>query len=343
MKKPITLGIIILCTVGILAGASAIIKKSKEIPPNSADVIGNTVGNLYNGGYFCEKGDYVYFSNPYDNYALYRMRPDETEMERLLTTKTKCINIDDHYIFYYRFGSGDGEGLGYLIDSSGVYRADVKDGQNAVCLDKVNVEGLLLLGNSIYYDANDDTEIVLKKMDITTKEQEIAIPYKVVPSCGHKSSLYFADTLTDMNLKAYNPASGQVSTVFPSDVYQPIMSGNTIFYIDVHNGYALTSFDMATSVKTVLDTTRTDLFNVSKNYVYYQTSGKNPQLKRVARDGSSMSVIKDGAFNSIQITSRYVYFKEFNCELPVYKMEVDGSTYVNTFDRAYNAAMKNIK
>ena len=343
MKKLITILIIVLAAFGILLGATALIKKANEIPPNPSDFVGNTAGNLYNGGYFCEKNGYVYFANPYDNYALYRMLPDETQMERLLTTKTKCINVDEHYIFYYRSGSGEGEGLGYLIDTSGVYRADLKDGKNAVCLDKVTVENLLLLGNSIYYDAINEDEVSLKRMDISSKEQEIVLPYKVSACQGHNSCLYFADTLTDMNLKFFNPASGQISTMFESDVYQPIISGNTVYYIDVHNGYALTSLDLSTSTKTVLSKDRTDLFNVSKNYVYYQTSGKTPQLKRVSKDGTQDEVILDGAYNSIQVTSQYVYFKQFNCDIPVYRMEADGSTFVSTFDRAYNAALKNIK
>ena len=43
---------------------------------NDGYVNGNTAGNLYNEGYFCEKDGIVYFANPADNYCLYSMNPD---------------------------------------------------------------------------------------------------------------------------------------------------------------------------------------------------------------------------------------------------------------------------
>ena len=87
----------------------------RKIPENDVNVVGNTAGNLYNGGMFCEDDGYVYFSNAYDNYALYRMLPNETEMEKLISTQTKNINAAGKYFYYYQFGSGDGEGLGLSL------------------------------------------------------------------------------------------------------------------------------------------------------------------------------------------------------------------------------------
>ena len=40
---------------------------------NTSYVNGNTAGNLYNNGLFCEHDGTIYFSNPDDNYHLYSM------------------------------------------------------------------------------------------------------------------------------------------------------------------------------------------------------------------------------------------------------------------------------
>lgn len=48
---------------------------------NSGYVNGNSAGNLYNGGLFCESNGTVFFSNPSDNHRLYSMNPDGSDMK----------------------------------------------------------------------------------------------------------------------------------------------------------------------------------------------------------------------------------------------------------------------
>ena len=81
------------------------------------------------------------------------------------------------------------------------------------------------------------------------------------------------------------------------------------------------------------------MFNVSDQYIYYQTAGDTPQLKRVSKDGSSSEVVADGAYNSINLTSQYAYFTKFGAETPVYKTPVNGVISVTTFDAAKQAAL----
>ena len=50
-----------------------------RIPMNDDATVGNTPGNLNNGGYFCEMDGRVYFANAYDNFALYSMNPEQPE------------------------------------------------------------------------------------------------------------------------------------------------------------------------------------------------------------------------------------------------------------------------
>ena len=54
----------------------------------------------YNEGYFCEKDGIVYFANPADNYCLYSMNPDGTNIKKLEDQSVSYINVDDHYIYY---------------------------------------------------------------------------------------------------------------------------------------------------------------------------------------------------------------------------------------------------
>lgn len=336
MKKSyIFIGIAVIIVIAIIITLT-LTKKSSKIPENGNNVVGNTAGNLYGGGLFCEKGGYVYFSNSYDGGALYRMLPNESEFEKILSVEVNNINVDDNYIFYYMAGSGSGEGFGYVIDTRGLNRCEL-DGSNAVTLDKDTVSSLCEVGNNLIYCASSSEANCIRKMNITTKETEDILDYNLVCACGLDGLMYFCDTKDDMYLKSYNPTSDKISTVYTVDVYQPIVEGRTFYYIDVHNGYALTSYNSSTGETIVLDTTRTDMFNKSSKYIYYQTSGKNPQFKRVALDGSNMEVIADGAYNSINITSKYVYFKEFGDDIKTYRIALDGPVTVSEFTNAKKA------
>ena len=101
--------------------------------------------------------------------------------------------------------------------------------------------------------------------------------------------------------------------------------------------------DLTTGEKTTLDDTRTDMLNASPQYIYYQTSGDNPQFKRISKDGSYMEVIADGAYNTIQTTSKYVYFLKFGSSVPVYRIPLDGPIDISTFDAALQAAAQQNK
>ena len=74
---------------------------SNRISPIPSDTIGNSAGNLRGKGLFCEYNGKVYFSNAYDNGALYVMNPDCTEMKRLANTSASYINAGGNYLFYY--------------------------------------------------------------------------------------------------------------------------------------------------------------------------------------------------------------------------------------------------
>ena len=100
MKRKVITILSILCIAALCIGTAIAISASHKIKLNPDYVVGNTAGNLYNGGTFCEDDEYVYFSNAYDNGALYRMRPDESDMKKLVSTQVSSINSGGDYLYY---------------------------------------------------------------------------------------------------------------------------------------------------------------------------------------------------------------------------------------------------
>lgn len=338
MKRKIITIFSIACIVLVLIVTGVVVHFNNRIEKNPEGTVGNTAGNLYNGGLFCENDGYVYFSNPYDSYALYRMRPDETEMEKLIETETCSINAAGKYFYFYQKGSGSGEGFGYMISTTGVYRAEKENPNKIACLDRVLSDNIVLADNTIYYNTAKQSEgVSLKKIDIDGENAQVLLDYKVIPACVDNSSLYFCNTVNNGHLMELKQGSTKPNDILAEDIYMPVVDGNTVYYIDIHNNYSLVSYDMLSGEKTVLTSDRTDLYNISDFYIYYQTAGDSPQLKRVSKDGAFSEVVADGAYCDINVTSQFVYFHNFRTDSPIYKTPVNGDVSVSTFDAAKQA------
>ena len=91
MKKTKIILIIILLVL-VVGGLSVFAYFKNKVPENPAGTVGNTAGNLYNDGLFCENEGKVYFSNAYDANTLYVMNPDETEIQKISTIGAVSIN-----------------------------------------------------------------------------------------------------------------------------------------------------------------------------------------------------------------------------------------------------------
>lgn len=340
MKKKI-IAVLFFILVIIAAAVAVLFKmnaKKEETKYESA--IGNTAGNLYNNGYFCETNDgYVYFSNAYDNNALYIMKSDETEIKKLIPTETEHISAVGKYFYYYQSGSGDGKGLGYIFNTNGIYRADAKTGLNSNCINMNSTNEIVFANNYIYYTSIDGGTDSTNRMSLDGKKKEKIFNFKASFSNAGNGKIYFTDGVKDMYLKQLSVSSNSVSVVLPEDVYMPIVEGNYVYFIDIHNNYSLAVYDMLSMTKTTLDNERTDILNISNNYIYYQTAGENPQLKRILKNGGGMEVVEDGAHSDINITSRYVYFRRFQAKLPMLKTSAEGPVFVTEFGEAKKAAL----
>ncbi|MBE5877045.1 MAG: DUF5050 domain-containing protein [Lachnospiraceae bacterium] len=345
MNKKIIVSICAAVVMILFAVALVNVYLEDRILENPQGTVGNTTGNLYNGGLFCETDEYVYFANPYDNYALYRMLPDETKLEKIITTPSVSINAAGNHVFYYQSSSGTGTGLGYVINTYGIRRFSKNSKRTVSGIDNALIESFVLADNSLYYQVADMGQHVnyIKEISLDGKNAEqIVLPSDALLACVDHSTMYFTNAIENFHLLAMdlNDKNHTLREILAEDIYMPIVEGNDVYCIDIHNNYALVHYNLSTGQKTVLDAARTDMLNVDDAYIYYQTSGTNPQLKRITKDGSSVEVIADGAYNSINTTSKYVYFMKYGDNSNVYKIPASGTPSVTTFTAAREAASK---
>lgn len=337
--------VIFLAAIIILTALIVLVIISGRIPLNDESTVGNTAGNLNNGGYFCEHDGRVYFANAYDNYSLYSMNPDESDIIKLHGGASSYINAGGDYLYYVTSGNTDSEDSGSFRGAYGIYRSTL-NGKNVTGMDRCYVSAMQLCGNYLYYQKVDTkTSISLEKIKIDKKDKQTVNPDTLInPNCYVDGTIYYNGTTENHYLYALNTTNDSSRVVWEGNLWYPIYQGSYVYYMDVENNYRLCRYSTYDGVIEVLTNERVDSFNVYENYIYYQTNSKTaPALKRMYIDGSAQETVRNGIYQNINITSQYVYFSTFGEPTPVYKTSTFGSVNVTTFEAGMQAALKEMK
>lgn len=335
--------LIALISFVIIALLIFVVALSGRIPLNDESTVGNTAGNLNNNGYFCEQDGRVYFANAYDDYSLYSMNTDETDITKLHGGNTTFINVGGDYI-YYVTTSTETNDSGSFRGAYGIYRSKT-NGRDVTGMDRCYVAAMQLCGNYLYYDKIDaGTSIHLEKIKIDKKDQVVVDPTTMInPNCYVNGRIYYSGTTEDHYLRALNTSNDSISVVWEGNIWNPIYDGGYIYYMDVGNNYCLCRYSTYDGTVQTLTTERVDLFNVYGGYIYYQTNSSSPALMRMSVDGSAQETVRSGVHQNINITSQYVYFNAFGAPTPVYKTSTFGPVNVTTFDAGMQAALSEMK
>ena len=311
---------------------------SKRVPMNDENVVGNTPGNLYNGGLFLEMDGRVYFSNPLGNDSLYSMNPDETDLKELTVMNTRNIVGAGKYLYFYLDYSKTNvskdtiSGLGRISTFYGLYRCEL-DGENQVILDRETVSSLQLVGSNIYYSVDSGDAAGLNKIRIDGERQSLVTSEKLNPSCALYGSIYYSGVDLDHDLHIMDTLSEDASSIIMNgNIWQTIVQNGYVYYIDAAHHYRLCRTNLSTKETSVLTNSRVDFYNMNEFNIFYATSEPGNQTLRVMKlDGSDNVVIAEGVFHALSLTSKYLYFKPFEVENVMYHVPVDGSEMVSTF------------
>lgn len=331
MKKIIVRIILIVCFL-LIAGSLFFYKYSNRVRYNDDYVNGNTAGNLYNNGLFCEKDGIVYFSNPSDGNMLYSMNTDGTDLKKLCSDSVAYINVDDHYVYYVRTANGVNSTFAFLhINTNSLCRIR-KDGKGPIeVLGEAPAIYASLVGNYIYYLHYDEVEATtLYRVKIDAEESEQVSKQTYFTCNTNGQYIYFNGLTEDHNIYQYDTASRQTTMIYEGNCWMPTVIGNSAYFMDCDNNYKLAVADLTTQEKTILCNDRIDCYNIVGDYIYFQRNSKEPALCRMRTDGSEYEVVSPGVYTDINATSEYVYFKDFHSEVMYYTRI--GSGAVNVFN-----------
>lgn len=309
-----------------------------------ATAVGNSAGNLRGGGLFCEYNGKVYFSNPYDNDALYVMNPDCTDMKRLIPSAVSYINAGGDYLFYYMQSVKGGTGLGFVRATTGIFRSSL-NGKHIESLDNHMATMMLLIGDTVYFQHYDnDNFSTFNKVPADASKKEIVLSKDIIETaCADNGILYYAGLTNDHYLYAWDTRTDTERVLWEGNIAYPTVIGNYVYYMDIDNDYRLFRCNMANGEIIPLTEERIDFYNIYGNVIFYQTDvNPTPALMRMNIDGSGAEVVAEGIYNHINTTSAYTYFLPYETgeEPVIYRTPTFGPVAVDTFPEALNITLK---
>lgn len=326
MKQNIKAILILLIIIAITGGLAFWGYQTRQVTPNPAGTIGNTAGNLNNGGLFCEYNDTIYFANPKDGYSLYTMTADEQDVTKLTDSEVCNILAGGKYIYYFQKDSHD-ESMGNVRISRSFFRCDL-DGSHATSLTADTVVCAQLVDNYLYMLTAKNGNPFFYKIKIDKSDKVELANYVVNPASVQDGQIYYNGTGNNHYLYALNTANDVPSELWQGNTWYPIADGDYIYFIDVENNYRLCRYVRSLNMVEIMTEDRIECYNVGNGYIYYQCNSQTaPALKMMRTDGTGLTTIAEGNYTNINMTSKFVYFQEYGIPTSLYHSEIGSVFY----------------
>lgn len=325
-----------LFVITVITFAGILIYSSGRTYLNEDNLIGNTTGNIYNGGLFCERDGKIYFSNDNDDGSLYVMNSDTTNIKKLHHDKPAYINVDENYIYYLRANNTRDNAPGSILmfNNTGIYR--LKQNGRALKIISSNPAAYITVkGNHVYYQNYDVNEgLFLYRNQTDASLERMLLKEAVIPSYFMNNKLYYVGNNENHNINCLDLSSFTTRTYIEGNFAFPIFHNDYIYYIDQSNNYTINRMNKDGSDRQLVVNERCSTYNItnSGNFLYYHVDNLDKsKICRIDLTTMNTEVLLDGYYKQIHVTEHYVFFKDFE-NTNTYIISADGSSKLGTFN-----------
>ncbi len=299
---------------------------SRQTTMNPHGTVGNTAGNLNNGGLFCEYNGVVYFANPTDGYSLYTMTATEENLTKITDSEICNILAGGEYIYYFQKSSHD-ETMGNVRISHAFFRCDL-DGSNPLTMTTETIVKCQLEDNYLYMLAAKTEGPLFYKMKIDKSDKVILAEYNVNPVCTRGGIIYYTGNINDHHLYTLNTSTDVSTELLAGNLWLPVTDEMYVYYLDAEENYRLCRYSLNEDIVEILTQDRVDCYNIGNGYIYYQCNSQTePALKMMRTDGTGLTILAHGNYTNINMTSTYVYFQEFGEKTSLYHSRIGDTSY----------------
>ena len=317
MTKTVLKVLIFLSGITIIAMLAVLVYSKGRTYYNNEDEIGNTQGNIYNGGLFCEKDGKIFFSNDAADGKLYVMDLDCSNIKKIYDDKAAFINADGNYIYYVRANNtreNSGGGI-MMFYNTGVFRLNYNGG-NLLAYTGNPGAYLTLHGNHLYFQRYDaHIGLYLYRYKIDGKEERLLLKDAVIPVTVQNNSLLYTGYANDHNINAMDLKSFTSHTSIEGNIAYPIITEDAIYYINMDDNYHIYRMNLDGSDPEPVIKKRCSTYNITNDgrYLFYQVDDtKHNGINRYELETGKNDFLMDGDFKQIHVTTNYVFFKDFD-------------------------------
>ncbi|MDQ0252688.1 hypothetical protein J2S74_000060 [Evansella vedderi] len=291
-------------------------RRKAHVPEVIEEDLGNSGGNLQNGGRLATDGEWLYFSN--FNEGFYRKKIHGFERQQLSENEAAEINIVGDWIFYIDVTRGN---QAYRMKKDGSERRQITD---------VYTENIMVVDDWLYYkplvySPDGKTRVYWVKTDLTHLEQLLENAFQFTVAQGY--------------LLYQNDYPGTIHYLDLDDIDAgPVMLGGTNaknFFVADGWLYFENADEDDRIFRQSLDNLQTDALteeasqglNVAGDDVFYRNIDDDRSLYRYNIDTEETTKLDDGEVYNIHIVGDYVYYGKAATRVRVqwYRIPIDGT------------------
>lgn len=259
--------------------------------------LGNSNGNISNGGMSVKSSDWIYFMNYGDNNALYRMRTEGPSEEKISDNEVFYLNIMKDWLIYSNSS-----------DNNFLYRTNLDDFTTERLVEDAS-SNVLVSEDWVYYINRTDaahfeeySRIFRIRPDGSGREQVSTDPADYFNISGDE--IYFIN-YEDHSLSRIRTDGTLQSKISDTPMVNMVIYEDTIYYINGENGENniwKMNLDGTENVRISEDNATT--LNLSDGWIYYaSTIDDTPELeiRRMNLDGNDRITFNDDNAISINI------------------------------------------
>jgi len=267
--------------------------EKKEVE-KKVNTIGNSNGNLYNGGIIVEEKSVIYYVNFSDGEKIYSYNTLNDTHTKLTDRKARKLNVKDDTIYFLEWSAfGHWDAYEMSIDGSGVEQ-----------LGESGVNYIKAVGKGVYYYNEVAKTLYFREYDDKYSEKVIEATYENIQIVG--DNLYHIkkdednpdasnvkSTVVRVNLenlhkeKVFEERIGDVENCM-------VITENYIFYCKYDDAYALHRVDINGANDVKISSDRIYNLNVDEEYVYYLNPYFDKGIVRIDHEGESKTKILKG-------------------------------------------------
>ncbi len=290
--------LILLAAIGLLLiAAYAIYEQRAHQSTDSAD-IGNTVGNIANGGFVLQMNDKIFYLNWQDENRLYSMNLDGSERKQLTKESVDTMNGLDGWIYYTNFS-----------DQSKLYKIRA-DGAKRSCIYPWQVDALNICGEWLYFTNLSDLRQIYKlKTDgshETQLNQDESRNVLVAAGWIYYNNSTDADCLYRIRLDGKERTK---LTDFNPGIFW--LEGNQVYFCNAADDGKLYTMSVEGKEIRLFSAEQAGYLNFDQEYFYYTNLKTGGQLYRMGKEGGNPEKLSDLLPFTISLTQDYLVIVDF--------------------------------